>query len=230
MPSSMISPNRVINHSPLTSSLFSEFGAVIENPTTFTRESIDQLSVGTIAAPRIVPANQNTALKLMDVSPVSNTYAKAPSQTVGKPVMNVFSCFPRELSSKHSSDGGLSVFKLRLLERHPFTTQTFIPMGLSAADPSTKYLVIVAPTLPPTKDFPSRGPPDLANVRAFLGHGGQGVTYGEGTWHVPMVVVGKKRVDFAVVQYCNGVPEEDCEEMALVDEGGEGLEILQTWK
>ncbi|KAK1910057.1 hypothetical protein P3342_008231 [Pyrenophora teres f. teres] len=35
-----------------------------------------------------------------------------------------------------------------ILERHPFTTQTFIPMGLSQQDKHTQYLVIVAPTLP----------------------------------------------------------------------------------
>lgn len=37
---------------------------------------------------------------------------------------------------------------VNLLERHPFTTQTFIPMGLSPEDRHTQYLVIVAPTLP----------------------------------------------------------------------------------
>lgn len=100
-------------------------------------------------------------------------------------------------------------------------------MGLAANDPSAKYLVIVAPTLlSPTGDFPDpgRGPPDLENVRAFLAHGGQAVTYGPGTWHSPMVVVGEKRVDFVVVQFLNGVEGEDCEEVG-VEGGGFGVEV-----
>ena len=92
-------------------------------------------------------------------------------------------------------------------------------MGLAAANPSSKYLVIVAPTLGSTKAFPDRGPPDLENLRAFVAHGGQAVTYAPGTWHAPMVVVGSTRVDFVVVQYCNDVPAEDCEENELEGEG-----------
>ena len=96
-------------------------------------------------------------------------------------------------------------------------------MGLAAANPSTKYLVIVAPTLAPTEDFPYRGPPDLENLRAFIAHGGQAVTYAPGTWHAPMVVVGRTSVDFVVLQYCNKVPAEDCEECELE---GEGLGVI----
>lgn len=96
-------------------------------------------------------------------------------------------------------------------------------MGLAAANPSTKYLVIVAPTLGPAKAVPDRGPPDLENLRAFEAHGGQAVTYAPGTWHAPMVVVGSTSVDFVVVQYCSGVPAEDCEENQLE---GEGIEVI----
>lgn len=96
-------------------------------------------------------------------------------------------------------------------------------MGLAAANPSTKYLVIVAPTLGPTKDFPDRGPPDLEKLRAFIARGDQAVTYAPGTWHAPMAVVGSTSVDFIVVQYCSGVPAEDCEENELE---GEGIGII----
>jgi len=37
------------------------------------------------------------------------------------------------------------------------------------------------------------------------------VTYGAGTWHAPMVVLGNKPVDFVVVQFKNGVEVEDCQ-------------------
>lgn len=47
------------------------------------------------------------------------------------------------------------------------------------------------------------------------------VTYGPGTWHAPMVVVGEKPIDFVVVQYANGVGVEDCQEIILKAEDGE---------
>jgi ureidoglycolate lyase len=165
-------------------------------------------------------------------------------------------------------DGDLrSLFDVNILERHPFTTQTFIPMGIGAAE-QTQYLVIVAPTLPasaarrkgdthPPYPTPTRrkrrsvrdifararpspftneaappastysrlhasqrpkgpGLPDLKNIRAFVANGRQAVTYGAGTWHAPMVVVGKVAVDFVVVQFVNGVGNEDCQEVELV--------------
>lgn len=109
-----------------------------------------------------------------------------------------------------------------MLERHSYTTQTFIPLGLSA-DSLTRYLVIVAPTISPpniessSDDDRDRGPPDLDNLRAFWAHGGQAVTYAAGTWHSPMAVIGDKSVDFVVLQFSNGVREEDCEEMKIRD-------------
>ncbi|EEA22128.1 hypothetical protein TMatcc_008445 [Talaromyces marneffei ATCC 18224] len=189
------------------------------------------------------------------------------------------------------------VFDVRILERHPFTTQTFIPLDLSSQKrvlrdrvPDKKshdwkgygegdvgitldgsaeqdeeqeepiFLVIVAPTLkgqsaaattsPSNKNINSvssdpttnimstigtlsdgsvnegssnsnrvliRDPPDLENLRAFIARGGQAVTYGPGTWHAPMVVLGPRRVDFVVVQYVNGVNDEDCQEAAFKD-------------
>lgn len=60
-----------------------------------------------------------------------------------------------------------------------------------------------------------RDPPDLENLKAFIARGGQAVTYGAGTWHAPMVVLGSRRIDFVVVQYVNGVENEDCQEAAF---------------
>ena len=67
----------------------------------------------------------------------------------------------------------------------------------------------------------------MENIKAFVANGRQAVTYGAGTWHAPMVVVGKKRVDFVVVQHVNGVGEDDCQEVkvegdvrVVLDEGG----------
>lgn len=170
----------------------------------------------------MVLANQNTAIKQIDISLMSNYYNHSPTQTQGNAIMNMFSCFPRALENSKSTDEA-PVFPVQVLERHPFTTQTFIPIGLAATDPWTKYLVIVAPTLPSLDDFPNQGPPEIVNLQAFIAHGGQAVTYKEGTWHAPMAVVGASRVDFVVVQFCNGVAAEDCQEVEIV---GEDLGVL----
>lgn len=47
-----------------------------------------------------------------------------------------------------------------------------------------------------------------------------GITYGVGTWHAPMVVVGQ-RVDYVVVQHISGRGEEDCQEVDV-----QGVEVV----
>ena len=65
-------------------------------------------------------------------------------------------------------------------------------------------------------------PPDLKNLKAFVAHGGQAVTYAPGTWHAPMVVLGERRVDFVVTQFVNGLPQDDCQEVRI----GSGVGVL----
>ncbi|KAL8945526.1 MAG: hypothetical protein Q9222_007930 [Ikaeria aurantiellina] len=135
----------------------------------------------------------------------------------------MFSCFPRPLRRIDSAEGeeGKWVFDVKVLERHPYTTQTFIPLSppsSSSERSQSRYLVIVAPTFLPTSNtsappFQEKGPPDLENIQAFWANGGQAVTYGAGTWHAPMVVIGRERIDFVVVQYMNGVADDDCQEV-----------------
>lgn len=271
MPPSVPAPSRRIPIEPLTPAAFSPFGTVVENP------------VRTGGSPQpggglqTVRANQGTALKYLDVTHMTNFYHMATSRKPAKAVMNMFVCSPRKL--RQSGQEGSHVFDVSILERHPFTSQTFIPMGLSASDASTQYLVIVAPTLPasakhqqkrpppfPTPEprrrrsirdifsrarpspfdneaappspaatkgsggsesvQPPKGPgmPDLANARAFIAKGNQAVTYGAGTWHAPMCVLGADDIDFVVVQFANGVGIEDCQEVEMeVAEGAEGL-------
>lgn len=152
--------------------------------------------------------------------------------------MTMFSCFPRTLRPSPSSSGR-SIFDVRILERHPFTTQTFSPLDLSSKSHAggaeePQFLVVVAPTLKgqtasatvdrgngKVENVTIRDPPDLKNLKAFVARGNQAVTYGAGTWHAPMVVVGNRRVDFVVVQFVNGVGDEDCQEAAF----GAGLEV-----
>lgn len=152
----------------------------------------------------------------------------------------MFCCFPRKLRAIADSSTGKGsekeAFDVRILERHPFTNQTFVPVDLSShskvgdGEDEPVYLVVVAPTLKggvatarnaAGETISIRDPPDLNNVKAFIAHGGQAVTYGVGTWHAPMVVLGRRRVDFVVVQHVNNVEDEDVQEAAF----GEGIVV-----
>ncbi|MEE2729936.1 MAG: ureidoglycolate lyase [Pseudomonadota bacterium] len=56
---------------------------------------------------------------------------------------------------------------IEILERHPHSSQAFMPLG------NQPYLVVVAPP----------GPLDETAIRVFLAQPGQGVNYHAGTWH-----------------------------------------------
>lgn len=77
-----------------------------------------------------------------------------------------------------------------LVERHPFSSQTFVPMG------PRRYLVVVLPALP-------GGAPDPAGARAFLASRRQGVTYLAGVWHSPMIALDEQS-DFAMLIWEQG--------------------------
>jgi ureidoglycolate lyase len=297
MPSAMPAPSIRIPMELLNQTAFEQFGTVVENPATAPSAKLP--IPNRVPPPEAISANQGSATKYLDVTHMSNLYSLAPSKKSARAVMNMFVCGPRNLRSNEPSnsmpsswgdldldeeDGNGSYQKqlldVLILERHPFTTQTFIPLGLSPQDKHTQYLVIVAPTLPasesrghterappyPTphierkksvldifararpspytnettpaesqfsKLHPSarpKGPglPDLKNLRAFVATGAQAVTYGPGTWHAPMIVIGDRPIDFVVVQFANDVGDEDCQEMLLKpdDTAAEGVVVM----
>ena len=77
-----------------------------------------------------------------------------------------------------------------VMERHPFSSQTFLPLKAS------RYFVIVAP------DSDDDGP-DLSGVRAFVSGSDQGITYRCGVWHHGMTVLDETAV-MAVLMWCDG--------------------------
>ncbi|OQD76956.1 hypothetical protein PENDEC_c003G00810 [Penicillium decumbens] len=225
-------PSITLAPEPLTPENFAQFGTVICSPIPRDLSIVPQLSNLPPSNPNPVLANQNSALKYSPISPLIDRYANGPSGAVSEARMTMFCCFPRELRPIHEKE----VFDVRILERHPFTNQTFIPIDLSShskvgdGEEEPVFLVVVAPTLvgetatAKNEDgemVTIRDPPDLRNVKAFIARGGQAVTYGVGTWHAPMVVLGRRRVDFVVVQHVNGVADEDCQEAAF----GEGVVV-----
>lgn len=130
MPSTVPAWSRRVRVAPLNPADFAPFGEVAQNPDTHHGQP----------AIETVKANQGTATKWLDVSHMESFYDRGPSKQKAKCVMNMFVCEPRELANGR-------LFKVGILERHPYTPQTFVPMGLDKDDKETAYLVIVAPTL-----------------------------------------------------------------------------------
>lgn len=223
-----VSP-QLIAVTPLTQSEFGLFGTVLENPAT--SHSISTSCDGLMPRPQPILVNQGTALKYPDISTMENMYKYAPHQKESRAAISMFVCSPQPLVPANNQDkqsfgsrNNLQGFlDLPMMERHPYTTQTFIPLGLDPSDTSTAYLVVVAPTIPsPAKDA---GLPDVPKIRAFMARGSQAVTYGVGIWHAPMTVVGGKAVDFVVVQHVNGVSNDDCDEIRFLCTQEKGLRI-----
>ncbi len=80
-------------------------------------------------------------------------------------------------------------FEVRLLERHRYSTQAFIPMAGAG-----RYLVIV---------YAGGDAPDLRSLRAFVAQPGEGITYRPGTWHHPLVAL-DRTADFACLVHEDG--------------------------
>lgn len=202
---------------PLTQEFFAPFGDVVSNPRPDVHPSSFNDDHKEALPSNGFSANQGTAIQYRGMSRIRNVYDQSPSGK-GEPAMSVFVCASRQLTSVGAASPG--DFTVRIMERHPFTTQTFTPLASSAS----AYLVIVAPSLPPSNldkdlpvptgaDLPGRGLPDVRGLKAFIATKHQAVTYGAGTWHAPMVALGqpKTTLDFVVSQFASGVADEDCQ-------------------
>ena len=99
----------------------------------------------------------------------------------------LFRCAPRAMPTE-----------IAMLEKHPWTTQVFVPMG------ATRYLVIVAL---------GGDAPDLGTLAAFVATGRQGVSYHPGVWHHPMIALDDE-TDFVCLVHEDGSLG-DCVEHAL---------------
>jgi len=94
-----------------------------------------------------------------------------------------FQCQPRNLP-----------FEIKLLEKHPYSTQMFIPMTAER-----RYLVIVAQ---------GGDVPDISTLKCFVANKGQAITYHPGIWHHPMVALDKETT-FCCFVYEDG-SDKDC--------------------
>jgi len=89
----------------------------------------------------------------------------------GRPLLSIFRAKPFPLP-----------LRVELLERHPISSQAFVPMGRAA------FLIVVAERS--TK-------PEPADLRVFVANGRQGINYRPGTWHHPLIAF--TAADFLVV-------------------------------
>lgn len=117
------------------------------------------------------------------------------AESGGRPLVNIFQGQPWALP-----------LTVRMLERHPLSSQAFVPLGRQP------FLVVVAP--PGDRPKPRQ-------VRAFLAEDGQGVNYRRGVWHHPLVALDEV-TDFLVVD--RGGAGENCDEV-IFPEGADALVV-----
>lgn len=128
-------------------------------------------------------SNQGTAIRVDRVAKLVNTRATC------APNLAVVRALPQKLP-----------LSLRLLERHPCSSQAFIPMRCS------QYLVVVAPTA-------ADGAPDWNGLRAFWAGPSQGINYSAGCWHHPFTALGGP-AELVMLAWEDG-SHGDCEETHL---------------
>ena len=123
------------------------------------------------------PANQGTAARKSFLCDLVNARPHARAN------LSSFRCAPSAAWPR----------ALALLEKHPHSTQVFIPMN------ARRYLVVVAL---------GGDAPDLATARAFVAGPTQGVSYRPGVWHHPMIALDAP-TDFTCLVWEDGT-DDDC--------------------
>lgn len=81
-------------------------------------------------------------------------------------------------------------FTANVMERHRFSTQTFLPLDVA------RYVVVVAP-------HAADGLPDMRHARAFLAGSHTGVSYAADCWHHSLIVLDRPG-SFAVLMWRDG--------------------------
>ncbi len=134
-----------------------------------------------MASPRGEPGasvNLGTALRFDDVCELTNARVDTASLKV-----KVFRSEPVPCERR----------PVAVLEKHPRSTQLFVPMNAS------RYIALVAL---------GDDRPDLSTLAAFVATGPQGISYAPGVWHHPMLTL-DSQTDFVVFVHEDGSPE-DC--------------------
>ncbi|KAL5485308.1 DAL2 [Sanghuangporus weigelae] len=198
-----------LNATLLSGEAFAPYGHVVQ-----AYSSSDAAPRGT----KVTPANQGSALKFHKLAPIVSSYpSSGPAASLG---LSVYRCSPLDFDFRSDFEGSGPGWPVQLLERHPYTNQAFVSMGVGSGEslkgsdalekPGRAYLVVVARNGEDDN-------PDLSTLKAFLAGAGQSVVYGTGIWHLdhPMVAL-ETTMDFTCVetQIGDGSPA-DCEIVEL---------------
>ncbi|KIM26906.1 hypothetical protein M408DRAFT_330280 [Serendipita vermifera MAFF 305830] len=178
----------------LTPEAFSSYGNVVQAYTP------DSAPLGT----KVTGENQGSATKFHALAPITSCY---PADLGAKSALSVYRAKPIDANLGE-------MFDVKLLERHPCTNQAFFALGAGTGvseyaleKQGRAYLVIVA--LNGEDDRP-----DLSTLRAFIASVSQGVVYGTGIWHHPLICL-ETSIDFACVETQVGGHSLDCEIVEL---------------
>ncbi|KAI9886173.1 MAG: bifunctional AP-4-A phosphorylase/ADP sulfurylase [Watsoniomyces obsoletus] len=148
---------------PLTKEAFAPFGTVISSPVGNSGNVNDHRKAVPENVPdaNSAPINEDNAARHSDIPMLMDLYRRAPSKKRGRPVTQLLVSMPvgpasdrkgkddaDEASSTLTTNGTGTTYHLQRLERSRFSSKTIIPFGRAASDPTSAYLVIVAPSLP----------------------------------------------------------------------------------
>jgi ureidoglycolate lyase len=93
------------------------------------------------------------------------------SKDSGKTIVSIFSALKRTFP-----------MKIHMMEKHPLSTQAFIPMK------ETTFLAFVAPT---------GESPEIDKIQSFIIHPKMGINYKPGIWHFPLIST--ENINFLVI-------------------------------
>ena len=93
------------------------------------------------------------------------------SSKKGKTIMSIFSAKKRKFP-----------MKIKMMEKHPLSSQTFVPMS------DANFLVFVAP---------KGKKPNIKKIKSFIVPKQCGISYLKGTWHFPLIST--KNMNFLVI-------------------------------
>ena len=111
------------------------------------------------------------------------------SEADGKPLFSIFKSKPIDFP-----------FKVKVIERHPLSSQLFFPLS------NNPFLILVA------KNAEN---PTYKDLRLFLSNGFQGVNYAANTWH-HYLLASKNTGEFVVVD--RGGSDKNCEEYFFTED------------
>lgn len=156
--------HRVIHPVPITHSAWAPYGELVR-------------AYPNSPPPSTAVVGGNKALNITKLSWLSSLENKYPAEVDAKTAIGVYRATPKEGLVRGQT------FDIRHMERHPYTSQAFVPMGKaewvgmgeSGLPPGGTFLVVVADNGPDDR-------PDPKTLKAFLMESGCALNYKAGVW------------------------------------------------